>query len=48
VSSGVFMGYTKNSLRKAGDYLDHALFVGVRGLLKDQNVVMNWAIARAI
>jgi len=30
-----FVGYTKKSLRKEGDYLDQALFAGIRGLLKD-------------
>ena len=35
VSSGVFVGYAKNSLRKEGDDLDQALFAGVRRLFKD-------------
>ena len=35
MSSGVFVSYTKNSLRKEGDYLDQALFAGVRGLLEE-------------
>ena len=35
MSSEGFVGYAKTSLRKAGGYLDWALFAGIRGLLKD-------------
>jgi len=30
-----FVGYTKKSARKEGDYLDQALFAGVRRLFED-------------